>query len=127
MAGLKYSPVDFIFTIVGLICLLLDIVLDVVAAVSFYQDEQYVSLGLLLLFLLGSSVLVQVYSCLWYSYEGFRRLTKVERSLSRRQLKLLHVFQLGIYLRFESFLRCLEPEIVSLLHVASSQSPSPRS
>ncbi|KAM9838247.1 XK-related protein 8-like [Aulostomus maculatus] len=99
MARFSFSRLDFLCTCVGLVLLLADIVLDIIAAVSFYQDEDYVCLGILLLFLVGSSVLVQVYSWLWYSYQDFDRVTKVESCLSMGQLKLLHFFQLGIYFR----------------------------
>lgn len=99
MGVFKFSLVDFLFTCVGLVFLLLDIGLDIWAAVSFYQEKAYVSLCVLLLLLIGSSFLVQAYSWLWYSYEDFERQTKVEKCLSRSQLKLLHVFQLGIYFR----------------------------
>ncbi|XP_070777453.1 XK-related protein 8-like [Enoplosus armatus] len=99
MGVFKYSRLDFLLTCVGLVFLLADIVLDILAVVTFYQEKDYVSLCILILFLLGSSVLVQAFSWLWYSYEDFRRQTKVEKSLSPTQLKLLHVLQLGIYLR----------------------------
>lgn len=95
----KYNDWDFFFTCVGLPLFLLDVVLDVLAAVSFYKERAYVYLGVLVLFLLGSSLLTQAYSWLWYSYDEFERKTKVEKLPSPRQLKLLHVFQLGIYFR----------------------------
>ncbi|XP_067351505.1 XK-related protein 8-like isoform X2 [Channa argus] len=102
MGKFNFSPVDFFFTCAGLLCLLADIVLDVYASVSFYKEKAYVSLGLLMLFLVGSSVLTQVYSWLWYSYEDFERNTKVEKYLNPSQLRTLHVFQLGIYIRHAS-------------------------
>lgn len=95
----KYSWWDFLLTCLGLLFFLFDIALDTWAVVCFYQEEAYICLGLLLLFLLGSSVLVQVYSWLWYHYDDFKRETKVEKCLNLFTLKLLHVFQLGIYLR----------------------------
>ncbi|XP_034401813.1 XK-related protein 8 [Cyclopterus lumpus] len=99
MGVFKYSKVDFLFICLGLLFLLLDIALDTVAVVSFYQEKAYASLGILLLLLLGSSVLVQAFSWLWYSDEGSQRQTKVEKCLSLGRLKLLHVLQLGIYFR----------------------------
>lgn len=99
MSKFSYSPVDFLFTCLGLVFLLLDIVLDVWAVVSLYEEKEYVSLGILLLFLVGSSVLVQAFSWLWYSYEDFRRDTTVEKCVSVNLLKLLHGLQLGIYFR----------------------------
>ncbi|XP_042290824.1 XK-related protein 8-like [Thunnus maccoyii] len=94
MCVFKFSRVDFLFTCVGLLFSLLDIVLDIYAAVSFYREKAYICLGILLLILVGSSVLVQMYSWLLYSYED------CERCLSRSKLKLLHVFQLGIFFRW---------------------------
>ncbi|XP_059205507.1 XK-related protein 8-like [Centropristis striata] len=99
MGVFKYSPVDFLLICAGLVFLLLDIVLDIFAVVSFYQEKAYVSFGILLLLLVGSSCLVQAFSWLWYSYEDFKRETKVEKFLSQSQLGLLHVLQLGIYFR----------------------------
>ncbi|KAM4539815.1 XK-related protein 8-like [Odontesthes bonariensis] len=101
MAVFMYSPADFLFTCVGLPLLLLDVGLDVWAAVNFYQEGAYASLAVLLLLLVGSSVLVQVFSWFWYSYENFKMQTKVEKWLSGRLklLKLLHVLQMGIYVR----------------------------
>lgn len=96
----KYSWWDFLFTFGGLLFFLADIVLDAWAVVRFYQEGAYVSLGLLLLFLLGSSVLGQVYSCLWYHYDDYETHTKVEGCLNRLSIKLLHVILLGVYLRY---------------------------
>ncbi|XP_042362589.1 XK-related protein 8-like [Plectropomus leopardus] len=99
MGVFKHIPVDFISACLGIVFILLDVGLDIWAAVSFYQEKAYWSLGVLLLLLIGSSVLVHVYSWLWYSYDGFERQTKVEKCLSLRALKILHVLQLGIYFR----------------------------
>uniref|UniRef100_A0A3P9DSE1 XK-related protein n=1 Tax=Maylandia zebra TaxID=106582 RepID=A0A3P9DSE1_9CICH len=88
---------DFLFTCVDLLLFLLDIGVDIWAAVSLYKQEAYVYFSLLLLFLLGSSMLVQVYSWLWYRYDDFKMKTKIEKKPSQCQLKLLHVFQLGIF------------------------------
>ncbi|XP_030597689.1 XK-related protein 8-like [Archocentrus centrarchus] len=98
-AEFRYSCWDFLFTCIGLPLFLLDIVLDVLAAVSFYQEKAFVCLGVLLLLLVGSSLLAQAYSWLWYSYDGFQMKTKVEQLPSRGLLGLLHLFQLGIYFR----------------------------
>ncbi|XP_042290819.1 XK-related protein 8-like [Thunnus maccoyii] len=94
MVVLKYFLVNCLFTCVGQFFSLLDIVLDIYTAVSFYQEKAYICLGILLLILVGSSVLVQIFSWLFYSYED------CERCLSRSKLKLLHAFQLGIFFRW---------------------------
>ncbi|XP_061587567.1 XK-related protein 8-like [Cololabis saira] len=103
MSMLKYSRMDFLCTCVGLLLLLLDIGLDIWAAVDFYQEGAWGPLAVLLLLLVGSSVLVQVYSWVWYSYEKFQMETRVEKCL-RPGLKLLHVLQMGIYIRYAGVL-----------------------
>lgn len=89
---------DFLLTALGLPLFLLDIVLDVLAAVSFYQEGSYVYLGVLLLLLMSSSLFVQVFSWLWYSYEDLEMNTEVEQRL-KPSIRTLHVLQLGIYVR----------------------------
>lgn len=98
MAHMKASSWDFLFSALGLPLFLLDIVLDVLAAVSFYQERSYVCLGVLLLLLIGSSLLAQAFSWLWYSYDDLEMNTEVERHL-KPNIRTLHVFQLGIYVR----------------------------
>uniref|UniRef100_A0A3B4F6F2 XK-related protein n=1 Tax=Pundamilia nyererei TaxID=303518 RepID=A0A3B4F6F2_9CICH len=95
-ANFKYSCWDFLFTCVGLPLYLVDIGLDIWTAVSFYKEKAYVCLAVLLFLLLVSSLLTQAYSWLWYSYDEFRMKTKVEGWPTKRLLKLLHVFQLGV-------------------------------
>lgn len=94
----------------GFCFLLLDIVLDIWAVVAFYQEKAYVSLVILVLLLVVSSVLAQVFSWLWYSPEEFGKRVK-SLSLSPGKVKLLHVLQCGIYLRL-----C---ELLSVLSVSS--------
>lgn len=96
----KYSCLDILFTFGGLVFFLADILLDVWAVVTFYQEEAYVCLGFLVFLLVGSSALAQVYSWLWYSYDDYTGETNLEKSVNRHSLKALHVFQMGVYLRY---------------------------
>ncbi|XP_024858896.1 XK-related protein 8 [Kryptolebias marmoratus] len=77
---------------------LLDIGLDICVAVGFYREASYVRLGVLLLLLIGSSVLAQLFSWFWYKYEKFEMHTGVEKRL-KRHMRKLHVFQLGLCVR----------------------------
>lgn len=100
MAVFKYSCLDFVLTFMGLCFLLLDIVLDIWTVVTFYQEKAYVSLVILVLLLVVSSVLAQVFSWLWYSPKEFVKGPVVKSlSLSPGKVKLLHVLQCGIYFR----------------------------
>uniref|UniRef100_A0A3P9HFI9 XK-related protein n=1 Tax=Oryzias latipes TaxID=8090 RepID=A0A3P9HFI9_ORYLA len=95
MAVFTFSPLDFVFSCLGLPLFLADVVLDVIAVVDFYKEEAWVRLSVLLLLLVGSSVLIQVYSWKWYIGDGlhlqtpcdvflgsFRHLGVLEKSVS---------------------------------------------
>ncbi|XP_016360470.1 XK-related protein 8-like [Sinocyclocheilus anshuiensis] len=91
----------YLFTLLGLILFLLDIVLDIGTVVSFYQDGAYVYMAVMIVLLLGSSVLLQVFSWLWYSDSLEKIKSKVEKFADRHLLiKPFHFLQLGVYLRY---------------------------
>jgi len=117
----KYSLFEYLFTLLGLFFFLADIALDIRTVVNFYQDGAYVYMTVMIVLLLGSSVLLQVFSWLWYSEFLETKLetnveetkletnveetrlqleTKVEEFANRNKLiKPLHFLQLGVYLR----------------------------
>ncbi len=91
---------NYLFTLVGLLLFLLDIALDIWTVVSFYQDGAYVYMAVMIFMLLGSSVLLQVFSWLWYSDSLDKIETKVEKFAKRHFLiKPFHFLQLGVHLR----------------------------
>ncbi|XP_062386124.1 XK-related protein 8-like [Sardina pilchardus] len=98
---------EILSDIVRFLFFLLDVVLDIWAVVTFYQEEAYISMGVLIFVLVGSSVLVQAFSWLWYNYdskllsEEFEFLKKYR---NRGLLGVLHVCQLGVFLRFASMM-----------------------
>ena len=101
-----YPFSDFMLNIGGLGFFFLDVVLDVWAVFSFYQEEAYVSMGLLIFLLLGSSVLLQIFSWIWYNYSSeeerscLGKYMYLEKYLKKRIFcGVLHVCQLGLFLR----------------------------
>uniref|UniRef100_A0A4W4HP25 XK-related protein n=1 Tax=Electrophorus electricus TaxID=8005 RepID=A0A4W4HP25_ELEEL len=102
--GMTFSlSSDIVFSFLGFVVFLLDIALDVWAVVSLYQEGSYISMSLLIFLLLGSSALLQVFSWIWYSDPSVTLETSIEKSVRRHGLLgLLHVFQLGVLLRFIS-------------------------
>ncbi|XP_073677685.1 XK-related protein 8-like [Garra rufa] len=97
----RYSLLEYLFTLVGLVLFLLDIALDIWTVVSFYQDGAYVYMAVMIFLLLGSSVLLQVFSWLWYSDSLEQIETTVEKFADRHLLiKPFHFLQLGVYLRY---------------------------
>lgn len=89
------------FPFLSLVFYLMDAVLDVWAVKCLYKGEKYFSMGLLIFLLLGSSVLRQIFSWLWYSGSSQTSPeTKVERFIRRRGLLgPVHLCQLGVFLR----------------------------
>uniref|UniRef100_A0A3B5MV71 XK-related protein n=1 Tax=Xiphophorus couchianus TaxID=32473 RepID=A0A3B5MV71_9TELE len=117
------SPVDCLLTTAGLPLFLVDICLDVLAAVEFYKEGSYPSLGVLLVLLIGSSVLVQLYSWLWYSYDHFDMKTRVEES-AKPGLAVLHWVQLGIYVSQEEDKVAFLNQDLSMLRIIETFSES---
>uniref|UniRef100_A0A8C8CJM7 XK-related protein n=1 Tax=Oncorhynchus tshawytscha TaxID=74940 RepID=A0A8C8CJM7_ONCTS len=98
--GIEYPVSDFLLTVGGLVFFLLDVGLDAWAVVSFYHEEDYVFMELLVFLLLGSSALVQAFSWLWYHYDKDGTETRTESLVKNLcSLKILHLFQMGVYLR----------------------------
>ncbi|KAF4100181.1 hypothetical protein G5714_018377 [Onychostoma macrolepis] len=94
-----FHLLKYLFTLVGLLLFLLDIALDIWTVVSFYQNRAYVYMAVMIFLLLGSSVLLQVFSWLWYSDSKIE--TKVEKFADRHLLiKPFHFLQLGVHLRY---------------------------
>ncbi|XP_053493994.1 XK-related protein 8-like [Ictalurus furcatus] len=92
---------DVLFSVLSLLLFLADVVLDLWAIVSLYQEQKYFSMGLLISLLLASSLLLQIFSWLWYSDSSKNQETKVERFVSRHGLLApVHICQLGVFLRF---------------------------
>ncbi|XP_017337314.1 XK-related protein 8 [Ictalurus punctatus] len=92
---------DVLLSVLSLLLFLVDVVLDLWAVVSLYQEQKYLSMGLLISLLLGSSLLLQIFSWLWYSDSSKNQETKVERFVSRHGLLApVHICQLGVFLRF---------------------------
>lgn len=96
---------DVIFNILGLVFFFIDLVLDVLAVVTFYQEDSYVAMGVLIFLLVGSSVLLHTFSWLWY-YELQDERTDLGEYVylekyfkNRRLLGVLHVCQLAVFFR----------------------------
>lgn len=89
------------FPLLSFFLFLLDMVLDTWAIVSLCQQKKYFAMGLFFFFLLASSVLLQIFSWLWYSESPENPKSRVEKFvMEHRLLALVHVLQLGVFVRF---------------------------
>ncbi|XP_063041089.1 XK-related protein 8-like [Engraulis encrasicolus] len=121
-----FSVTDFTFNIVGALLFVTDVTLDIWAVVTFYEEQAYVSMGVLVFLLLGSSTLLQVFSWLWYSYsseqerDSLKKHVYLEKYLNNRcLLAVLHWCHLGVLFRFAGV---MEISLRSLLGQRSKRS-----
>ncbi|XP_030644304.1 XK-related protein 8-like [Chanos chanos] len=99
----QFSFKNLLLAIVSFFFFLLDVALDMYAIYSFYQEEAYVSLGVLIFVLVGSSVVLQLFSWMWYTKDSQMFEGRVYNFAKNHSLiGILHVLQLGIFLRYAS-------------------------
>lgn len=92
---------DVLASLLSLILFFWNVAANIWAVVSFYQEEKYLSMGVFIFLVLSSSVLLQTFSWLWYSESPKNLDTKVERFTKEHGLlALVHIMQLGVFLRF---------------------------
>ncbi|XP_027033675.2 XK-related protein 8-like [Tachysurus fulvidraco] len=92
---------DVAISFLSLIFFLLDLALDLWAVIELYNEGRYISMGLLIFLLVGASILMQIFSWIWYS-DPIKTApeTKGKRFNSRCLLAWVHIFQLGLFIRF---------------------------
>ncbi|XP_070841057.1 XK-related protein 8-like [Chaetodon trifascialis] len=108
----KYSWVDFVFSVIGVCTFLVDWGSDVWVAVEFYSRGNFFWFGVLVVLMVLSSVVVQMFSWFWLKYDrelpGFSAQTGGGTVLFGDKVKLsclLHVLQLGFLCRHISAIR----------------------
>lgn len=94
---------SLLINVLRCILFFLDIVLDITVAVKFYKEEAYVSLGILVCVLIGSAVVTNIYSWLWYKYDEFDMMTNLDR-IFRSRIWVLHVLLAGVSFRIGALL-----------------------
>ncbi|CAL8396687.1 unnamed protein product [Gadus morhua 'NCC'] len=100
----KYSWFDFVFSVVGVCTFLFDWGSDVSVATEFYSRGDFFWFGVLVGWMLLSSIVVQMFSWFWFKYdrdsEGSCADTKNVLFGDHVKIScLLHVLQLGFFCR----------------------------
>ncbi|XP_064204796.1 XK-related protein 8-like [Anguilla rostrata] len=110
----EYSWLDFLFTVIGVFTFIFDIGSDLWVAQEFFLRGDFFWFGVLVSFMVLSSVVVQMFSWFWFSYdrelEGYEEQTTSKNVLlaDEKHFKLycwLHVLQLGFFFRHVSAIR----------------------
>ncbi|XP_053494238.1 XK-related protein 8.3 [Ictalurus furcatus] len=106
----RYSWLDFVFTVIGVCTYVFDVGSDLWLAQEFLRHGHFFWFGLLIGFMLTSSVTVQMFSWFWLKYDlELKTFQTTHKHMilfgSERRLRLtcfLHVFQLGFFFRHVS-------------------------
>ncbi|XP_047014778.1 XK-related protein 8.3 isoform X2 [Ictalurus punctatus] len=106
----RYSWLDFVFTVIGVCTYVFDVGSDLWLAQEFLRHGHFFWFGLLIGFMLTSSVTVQMFSWFWLKYDlELKTFQTTHKHMilfgSERRLGLtcfLHVFQLGFFFRHVS-------------------------
>ncbi|KAI4871777.1 hypothetical protein NFI96_014712, partial [Prochilodus magdalenae] len=94
-----------LLTLLSTLLFLLDVALDLWAIVSLYEEGEYVYMGVLIALLLGSSIVLHVFSWIWYADPEISHETNTDKFASKYGLiGPLHILQLGVFLRLASVL-----------------------
>ncbi|XP_041096469.1 XK-related protein 8-like [Polyodon spathula] len=102
-AHFKYSCVDFFMTLFGVGSFFFDLGADIWSAGEFYLDGDYHWLGLQLSLIFLSSILVHIFSWIWFNNDtlepGFKPETRTEGWMVKYGF-VFHIVQLGLPLRY---------------------------
>ncbi|KAF7213941.1 XK-related protein 9 isoform X1 [Nothobranchius furzeri] len=88
----------------GLAFYVLDICTDVALAVQYFEQKQYVWSGMTVMFVMAAVVVTQIFSCAWY-WEDKDENNQTALDMSKRKIAVLHVFVLGINMRYYYLLK----------------------
>lgn len=103
----QYTRLRWLLTIVGLFLYVVDIWTDIVLALKYFQERQFVWTGLTLMFVLAGLLLTQIFSYAWYRDDmkdvlispGGRETIS---GMSKGGLAALHLLGMGIFTRYET-------------------------
>lgn len=104
-SNIQYTKNRWIFTIVGLLFYIVDVIMDVVVALKYFQEKLYVWAGLTLVFVLAGLLVTHIFSYAWYiddmndviiNPEGRETIS----GMSKGRLTVLHLFGMGIFTRY---------------------------
>nr|XP_014353641.1 PREDICTED: uncharacterized protein LOC102358470 [Latimeria chalumnae] len=103
----RLEPWRLMWAVVGIVAFLLDVSTDLWAAVRYLQAGEYIWFGTVLVLLILASVLIQIFSWCWYESDKelkespeLKIIHWLLTSEGRCWLGLLHVLQLGYFVRY---------------------------
>ncbi|KAI5087404.1 XK-related protein 8-like [Silurus meridionalis] len=95
-----FLALDILAALLSLLLFFWNVAANVWATLSFYYEQKYLFMGVFLFLIISSSVLLQIFSWLWYSDSSEKITSNIERFMKEHELLgLVHILQLGVFLR----------------------------
>ncbi|MEQ2225626.1 hypothetical protein ILYODFUR_019417 [Ilyodon furcidens] len=105
LSDMWYSKWRWLLNLGGLFMYIGDICTDTALAFRYFQEAQYVWSGMTALFIITGLVINQIFSYAWFSDNMEDKQEQVMICRSKGRLLALHVFGMGIFLRYYHLLR----------------------
>ncbi|XP_034049781.1 XK-related protein 9 [Thalassophryne amazonica] len=102
-ANIKITKLQWFFTTAGLLLYMVDICTDVALALKYYNQENFIWMGLTLVFVLAGLILTQIFSYAWYREDIQDH--QVNPGMSKSALAIVHIFGMGIITRHYHLLK----------------------
>lgn len=100
---MKLSAYRFAWTVFGILTYILDIGADIWVAFQYFDKGHYSWFALTLVFVLIATVTIQIFSLSWFSDDPPE--SSDTRRCSPGQITVVHLFQMGIFIRYKDVLR----------------------
>lgn len=98
---MKLSAYRFAWTVFGILTYILDIGADIWVAFQYFDKGHYSWFALTLVFVLIATVTIQIFSLSWFSDDPPE--SSDTRRCSPGQITVVHLFQMGIFIRYVCF------------------------
>ncbi|KAI3355240.1 hypothetical protein L3Q82_018097 [Scortum barcoo] len=109
-SDIQYTKFRWLLTISGLVFYVGDISTDILLALKYFQEKNFVWTGLTVAFVLAGLLVTQIFSHAWYRDDMCNVLINPEgeispSGMSKGGLAVLHLFGMGIFTRYYHLLK----------------------
>ncbi|KAF3703552.1 XK-related protein 9 [Channa argus] len=105
----QYTKLRWLLTVAGLLLYVVDIWTDIVLALKYFQEKQFVWTVLTLVFVLTGQLVTQAFSYAWYCDDMNDVLINPSgitiSGMSKCKLTVIHLFGMGIFTRYYHLLK----------------------
>lgn len=95
----QFSRLRWLLTLGGLFLYVGDIGTDILLALMYFNESQYIWMGLTIMFILTGMLVTQIFSYAWFR-DDMKNGELIAAGRSKRTFPALHVFGMGIFTRY---------------------------